>query len=194
MEGISKSQRTVCISVYGWSVERHGQAIAGVQRSLTRHGRPEIFNTDQAPRVESSGRRNTMTKEVAMGIREGRLDRSGRAPLMSPGRPPVAGRYEQQRFWAAIAAGMASEDAAIGAGVPQAIGTRWFRKAGGMPPAIFRPTAKPLSGRYLSFTEREELAILRAQGGGLDYRATTAQWHADRSARRPKPVVSPAVV
>jgi IS30 family transposase len=101
--------------------------------------------------------------------------------------------------------------------VPQAIGTRWFRKAGGMPPAIFGRSAKPLSGRYLSLAEREELAILRAQGagvreiarqvgrsastisrelrrnaatrsGGLDYRATTAQWHADRAARRPKPV------
>jgi IS30 family transposase len=112
---------------------------------------------------------------------------------------------------------MASEDAAVAAGVPQAIGTRWFRKAGGMPPAIFGRSAKPLSGRYLSLAEREELAILRAQGagvreiarqvgrsastisrelrrnaatrsGGLDYRATTAQWHADRAARRPKPV------
>ena len=69
---------------------------------------------------------------------------------------------------------------------------------------------------YLSFEEREEIALLRAQGrgirhiacrlerapstisrevrrnaatrsGGLDYRATTAQWHADRSAKRPKP-------
>jgi IS30 family transposase len=68
----------------------------------------------------------------------------------------------------------------------------------------------------LSFAEREELAILRAQGtgireiarqigrsastisrelrrnaatrgGNLDYRATTAQWHAERAARRPKP-------
>ena len=77
-------------------------------------------------------------------------------------------------------------------------------------------SAKPLSGRYLSFAEREEIAIWRAQrhgvreiarrlgrapstisrelrrnaatrSGGLDYRATTAQWHADRSARRPKP-------
>jgi IS30 family transposase len=73
----------------------------------------------------------------------------------------------------------------------------------------------PLSGRYLSFAEREELAILRAQdvggreiarrlgrspatvsrelrrnaatrGGRLEYRATTAQWHADRRAERPK--------
>ena len=73
----------------------------------------------------------------------------------------------------------------------------------------------PLSGRYLSFAEREEIAILNAQGGGvreiarrlrrsastisrelrrnaatrggkLEYRATTAQWHADLRARRPK--------
>ncbi|MGY4430770.1 IS30 family transposase [Bradyrhizobium sp. F1.13.1] len=90
-----------------------------------------------------------------------------------------------------------------------------FRKAGGMPPAMFRSSAKPLSGRYLSFAEREEIALLKVQGhsmqeigrrlarsastisrelrrnaatrsGGLEYRATTAQWHADRSACRPK--------
>ena len=101
------------------------------------------------------------------------------------------------------------------AGVPQAVGTRWFRKAGGMPPAMFGLSAKPLSGRYLSFAEREEIALLRVQGysmqevarrlgraastisrelrrnaatrsGGLEYRATTAQWHAERAARRPK--------
>ena len=140
---------------------------------------------------------------------------SGRAPLFSPGRPIAARRDEQQRFWAAIAAGMASEDAAAGANISQAVGTRLFRKAGGMPPTIFRPSAKPLSGRYLSFAEREEIALLRVQGcsvrevayrlgrnastisrelrrnaatrgGGLAYRATTAQWHAERSARRPK--------
>jgi transposase-like protein len=150
-----------------------------------------------------------------MNIRKRRSDRSGRAPLWSPGRPPVAGRDERRRFWAAIVAGMTSEDAAVGAGVPQAVGTRWFRKAGGMPPAMFGLSAKPLSGRYLSFAEREEIALLRAQGctiqevarrlgraastisrelrrnaatrsGGLEYRATTAQWHAERAARRPK--------
>ena len=152
-----------------------------------------------------------------MTDRKRRSARSGRPPLLSPGRPTVAGRDERRRFWAAIASGMASEDAAVAAGVPQAIGTRWFRKAGGMPPAIFGRSAKPLSGRYLSLAEREELAILHARGagvrdiarqmrrsastisrelrrnaatrsGGLDYRATTAQWHADRAARRPKPV------
>jgi IS30 family transposase len=144
-----------------------------------------------------------------------RSDRVGRAPLFSPGRPMVAGRNEQRQFWAAIAAGMASEDAAVEGGISQPVGTRLFRKAGGMPPAIFRPSAKPLSSRYLSFAEREEIALLRVQGcsvrevarrlgraastisrelrrnaatrsGGLEYRATAAQWHAERSARRPK--------
>jgi hypothetical protein len=37
---------------------------------------------------------------------------------------------------------MASEDPAVGAGVPQPIGTRWFRKAGGMPPAMFGVSAR----------------------------------------------------
>jgi IS30 family transposase len=85
-----------------------------------------------------------------------------------------------------------------------------------MPPSTLAPSSKQLSGRYLSFAEREELAVQRARGvgvreiarrmgrsgstisrelrrnaatrsGGLDYRATTAQWHAERAARRPKP-------
>ena len=128
----------------------------------------------------------------------------------------MAGRDEQNRFWRAIATGLSSEDAALEAGVSQPVGTRLFRKAGGMPPAMFRSSAKPLSGRYLSLGEREEIALLTVQGhsmqeigrrlrraastisrelrrnaatrsGGLEYRGTTAQWHADRSARRPKP-------
>jgi transposase, IS30 family len=131
--------------------------------------------------------------------------------MRSPGRPPVAQREHRQRFWEAIADGLSSEDAAVVAGVSPAVGTRWFRESGGMPSV----TQKPLSGRYLSFAEREEIAILRAQDRGmreiarqigraastisrelhrnaatrsgcLDYRATTAQWHADRRARRPK--------
>ena len=151
-----------------------------------------------------------------MNVARRRSTRSGRASLSSPGRPPVAGRDEQNRFWRAIATGLSSEDAALEAGVSQPVGTRLFRKAGGMPPAMFRSSAKPLSGRYLSLGEREEIALLTVQGysmqeigrrlrraastisrelrrnaatrsGGLEYRGTTAQWHADRSARRPKP-------
>src|SRR6201982_3621359 len=165
------------------------------------------------PVVDSSGRRNTSDAEVAMGIRK---KRSTRARLGSLGRPPVAGRTEQELFWRGIAAGLNSETAALKAGLSEAVGPRLFRKAGGMPPAMFRSSAKPLSGRYLSFAEREEIALLNVQGhsireigrrlgraastisreldrnaathgGGMDYRATTAQWHADRSARRPQP-------
>ena len=99
-----------------------------------------------------------------MTRRRRRSDRSGRAPLFSPGRPVVAARDEQRWFWAAIAVGIASEDAAVQAGMSQAVGARLFRKAGGMPPAMFRSSAKPLSGRYLSFSEREEIALLRVQG------------------------------
>ena len=102
-----------------------------------------------------------------MSARKRRSDRSGRAALFSPGRPPVAGRDERRRFWAAIAAGKASEAAAVEAGVPQAVGTRWFRKAGGMPPSMFRTSAKPLSGRSFSFAEREDIALLRVQGHSM---------------------------
>ena len=144
-----------------------------------------------------------------------RKKRSTRGRLGSLGRPPVAGRAEQELFWRGIAAGLNSENAALSAGLSEAVGPRLFRKAGGMPPAMFRSSAKPLSGRYLSFAEREEIALLKVQGhsmqeigrrlgrsastisrelrrnaatrsGGLEYRATTAQWHADRSACRPK--------
>jgi IS30 family transposase len=73
----------------------------------------------------------------------------------------------------------------------------------------------PLSSRFLSLAEREEIAILRASGHGVceiarqidrhpstfsrelrrnaatrggyvEYRSTTAQWHAQRRAKRPK--------
>ena len=151
-----------------------------------------------------------------MGKRKRNSDRAGRAALWSPGRPGVGLREERRRFWTAIAAGRSSEVAANEVGVSPSVGARWFHKAGGMPPTIFAPSAKPLSRRHLLFAEREELALMRAQGcgvreaarrlgrsastisrelrrnaatrsGGLEYRASTAQWHAERSARRPKP-------
>jgi transposase, IS30 family len=145
-----------------------------------------------------------------------RSDRALRAVLPgSPGRPGVAQRENRRRFWAAIAAGRSREAAAIEAGVSPAVGARWFREAGGMPPRTLAPSAKPPSERYLVFAEREEIALCRAQGqgireiarrlgraastisrelrrnaaprsGGLEYRASTAQWHAERAARRPK--------
>jgi IS30 family transposase len=43
-------------------------------------------------------------------------------------------------------------------------------------------------GRSASTISRELRRNAATRSGGLDYRATTAQWHADRAARRPKPV------
>src|SRR5437762_3631124 len=147
-----------------------------------------------------------------MGRRKGWASSvTGRPAMRSPGRPPGWRREHRQRFWAAIARGATSEAAGVQAGVSPAVGVRWFREGGGMPSV----TQAPLSGRYLSFAEREEIALLRARGcgdreiarqlgrsastisrelrrnaatrgGGLEYRASTAQWHAERAARRPK--------
>src|SRR5271165_2310579 len=100
-------------------------------------------------RAESTGRRNTTGRNVAMAGRR-RSDRALRDKLRSPGRPGMARREDRLRFWALIAAGLSSEDAAIGAGVSPPVGTRWFREAGGMPPSTFAPSSKPLSGRYLA--------------------------------------------
>ena len=144
------------------------------------------------------------------GNGEGQTGRVGLRCVL-PGRPPATGRAEQQRFWKAIARGLSSEDAAVSCGVSPPVGGRWFREGGGMPPISLAPR----SARYLSFAEREEIAILRAQGagvrdiarrlrrapstvsrelrrnaatrsGGLAYRASTAQWHSARRAKRPK--------
>lgn len=147
-----------------------------------------------------------------MGVRERRQAiQTLRGRMWSPGRPSTARREDRQRFWGEIAAGRSSEQAAAAAGVSQAVGSRWFRDGGGMPPI----SMAPLSGRYLSFAEREEIAILHAQQVGVRgiarrlgrspstisrelrrnastrshavvYRATTAQWHAERRASRPK--------
>src|SRR5207244_8717499 len=89
--------------------------------------------------------------------------RAGRAPMRSPGRPSVARREDRQRFWAAIAAGGTSEDAGVAVGVSAALGVRWFGEGGGMPSV----SRAPLSGRYLSFAEREEIALLRVRGCGV---------------------------
>ena len=137
-------------------------------------------------------------------VRERRL-----GPIHWRGRPGAGRREHRVLFWKAIARGLSSESAARESGVYEEMGPRWFRENGGMPPFNFAP----LSGRYLSFAEREEVAVLNAQRIGVreialrlgrdpstisrelrrnvakhdgEYRATVAQWHADERARRPK--------
>lgn len=78
------------------------------------------------------------------------------------GAPPHQ-RETERLFWIEIAKGSLPAAAAIAVGASQPVGQRWFHNAGGMPPFDLTP----LSGRYLSFREREEIALLRAQGAGV---------------------------
>ena len=89
--------------------------------------------------------------------------RAYRGQIPSPGRPTVAWRQDRVRFWAAIAAGAMTEDAAVEAGVSSPVGFRWFRHAGGVNPRL----PETVSGRYLSSGEREDIALWRAQGAGV---------------------------
>ncbi|HET7719736.1 MAG TPA: IS30 family transposase, partial [Acidimicrobiales bacterium] len=51
--------------------------------------------------------------------------RAMRGFIWSPGRPSTARREDRVRFWEAIAAGLSSDDAAVGTGVSSAVGARW---------------------------------------------------------------------
>jgi IS30 family transposase len=135
---------------------------------------------------------------------------TGRSAMKSPGKPSLR-RDVERLFWGGIAQGLTSEEAAVSVGASPAVGSRWFRERGGMPTFM----VAPIKGRYLSFEDREEIALLKAQGvgvreiarrlsrdpatvsrelrrnaatrgGKLEYRASVAQWKAELFARRPK--------
>jgi DNA-binding CsgD family transcriptional regulator len=156
------------------------------------------------------GRQKQMPQASASARRQWAADRALRPPMRSPGRPEPS-RAVQREFWRLIAGGMTTVEAAESVGVSWPVGARWFRHAGGMPPlSLAEPT-----GRYLSFTDREEIAVLRAQDIGVRqiarrlgrdpgtisrelrrnaatrsgkrvYRALVAQWKAQQAAKRPK--------
>src|SRR3954471_16254727 len=135
---------------------------------------------------------------------------TGRSAMKSPGKPSHR-REVELWFWREIAKGLSSEDAAAAVGVSSAAGVRWFRERGGMATLL----RDPETCRDLCFAEREEIGLLRAEGKGvraiarevggapstisrelrrnaatrggkLEYRASVAQWKAERVARRPK--------
>jgi IS30 family transposase len=114
-----------------------------------------------------------------------------------------------QTFWAAMQRGEFITDAAAEAGTYRKKGARWLAAEGGVRPR----RGRDLQGRYLSFGEREEVALGRAGGesvrsiaarlgrspstvsrelrrnvdGDRGYRATTAHALAYGRASRPKP-------
>lgn len=142
--------------------------------------------------------------------RQWAADRAMQAPMRSPGRPEPS-RAVQREFWRVIASGITTVQAAEGVGVSAPVGIRSFRHAGGMSPlSLDEPT-----GRFLSFAEREEIALLKARdkgvrkiartigrapgtisrelrrnaatrGGKPVYRAVVAQWKAQQAAKHPK--------
>ena len=157
------------------------------------------------------GRKKKQIPEAPAGARrQWTADRALRPPMRSPGRPEPS-RAIQRDFWRRIASGVTTAEAAQAVGVSWPVGARWFRHAGGMPPiSLDEPT-----GRYLSFAEREEIALLHAQDFGVreiarrikrdpgtisrelrrnaatrngkqEYRALVAQWKAQQAAKRPK--------
>jgi len=86
-----------------------------------------------------------------------------RGQIPSPGAPTIAWREDRVRFWAGISRGLKTDAAGIEAGVSSPVAYRWFRHAGGVNPAL----PSTVSGRYLSFAEREDIAIWRAKELGV---------------------------
>jgi IS30 family transposase len=118
-----------------------------------------------------------------------------------------APREVRLAFWEGVRAGLGWQDAAVAAGFPRG-GELWFRAAGG----VKGNGPGPVSGRFLSLAEREEIAVGLAAGDGVrviaarlgrapstvsrevrrnclyrgGYRATSAQRRAEDRAARPK--------
>jgi IS30 family transposase len=122
------------------------------------------------------------------------------------GRPP-APRDARVRFWEGVRARLLLGEAVAAAGLTWRA-QRWFAEAGG----VKANGPGPVSGRYLSLAEREEIAVGVAAGNRVrqiarelgrpastvsreirrnrsaagSYRATAAQYRAEARARRPK--------
>src|SRR3954470_5067646 len=164
-----------------------------------------------APKADSRGRRNTLMNRGGDGPARW-LDEGVDGPLGDEvAGQAVASTRGRAVVLAEIAKGLRTEDAAAAVGVSSAAGVRRCRERGGMATLL----RDPETCRYLCFAEREEIALLRAEGRGvraiareigrspstisrelrrnaatrggkLEYRASVAQWKAELVARRPK--------
>jgi len=91
-----------------------------------------------------------------------------------------------QAFWAALQRGEFITDAAVQAGTYRKKGARWVAAAGGVRPR----RGRDLQGRYLSFVEREEIALARA--GGQSMREIAARLGAQSLDDQPRAGPAPA--
>jgi putative transposase len=176
------------------AVARRGGSVAGCKLHSDRGGQGEFNRLSQHLVITEAFDGSSATRYRPSGASEVEVAWS-----------PKFRRGVEAAFCAEIAKGLLPEEAAAVIGVAQAVGARWFHNAGEMPPFDLKQKS---SGRYLSFTEREGIALLKAQdkgvreiartngrdpgtvsrelrrnaatrGGKLDYRASVAQWKAD---------------
>jgi transposase, IS30 family len=127
--------------------------------------------------------------------------------VVKRGRPPLP-RVVRLAFWDGVRGGLPAGEAGLASGAGVRLGGVWFRRAGG----VKANGPGPVSGRYLSVREREEIAVgvaagerlgviaarlgrhpstvgreVRRNAGSLGrYRALGAQAQAEDRARRPK--------
>ncbi len=100
-----------------------------------------------------------------------------------------AGREVRRQFWLLVRAGVVRKQAAVAVGLNADTGRDWFRQAGGVVPAF---VTAPTSGRFLSFTEREEIFAgvergdsIRLMAKGLGRAPSTVFRELRRNMRRP---------
>ena len=118
-------------------------------------------------------------------------------------------------MWAGIRSGLLVGDAADAVGVSRTQALSWFREAGGVAPAVL--ASRPVAYHRLTFTEREDIAIWRAERvpireiarrlgrspgtiskeisrnrSSRGYRASVANTKAEDRARRLVPAKAPA--
>src|SRR4051794_26983415 len=147
-----------------------------------------------------------------MPRRNSALDRAAAAGTRGMGRPPAGRREHRVWFWTAIARGASSADAAVEAGVLPSIGVRWFRKgwrdaasharAGVWALSVVRRAGGDRGPARTGLRDTRDrastgsCAVDDLQGAAtergtpqrpLGISPSTAQTHADRRARRPKP-------
>ena len=82
--------------------------------------------------------------------------------MVKNGRPGLP-RSVQAEFWEGVRSGLGVTEARLAAGVGNEVAFRWFKQAGG----VKSNGPVPVSGRFLSAGEREEIAVGLAAGESL---------------------------
>src|SRR5699024_3962293 len=108
------------------------------------------------------GRGMSVTDAWVQGFVATRLE-MGEVAMRGRNRPPTEPAKFAVEFWDQIRAGRDIEEAAKPRGASITTCRNWFRHRGGVKP----PQSYARSRRYLTFDEREDIAMYRVQGRGV---------------------------